>query len=58
MSYVLCLICRGFSYVDLVEEAATHKMFALKRLTCHSPDEERIALQEVQVGLIRVINWH
>lgn len=40
---------RGFSYVDLVEETLSHKMFALKRLTCHSKEEESIALQEVEV---------
>ncbi|XP_076460485.1 serine/threonine-protein kinase 16-like [Babylonia areolata] len=39
----------GFSYVDLVEETTTHKVYALKRLTCHSVDEEKVALQEVEV---------
>ena len=40
---------RGFSYVDLVEEVTSHKVYALKRLTCHSVEEERLALQEVEV---------
>ncbi|KAK7109106.1 serine/threonine-protein kinase 16-like [Littorina saxatilis] len=39
----------GFSYVDLVEETTTHKVYALKRLTCHSKEEEQVALQEVEV---------
>lgn len=39
----------GFSYVDLVEDTQSHKVFALKRLTCHSKQEEVTALQEVEV---------
>lgn len=39
----------GFSYVDLVEESATRKLYALKRLTCHSVDEEKTALLEVEL---------
>ncbi|PVD30482.1 hypothetical protein C0Q70_09748 [Pomacea canaliculata] len=39
----------GFSYVDLVEESSTRKLFALKRLTCHSKEEENVALQEVEI---------
>ncbi|OPL07280.1 hypothetical protein AM593_01196, partial [Mytilus galloprovincialis] len=39
----------GFSYVDLIEEIRTHKDYALKRITCHSNEEERIALQEIEL---------
>lgn len=39
----------GFSYVDLVEDVQTHKAYALKRILCHSKEEEHIALQEVQI---------
>uniref|UniRef100_A0A2C9K6T6 non-specific serine/threonine protein kinase n=1 Tax=Biomphalaria glabrata TaxID=6526 RepID=A0A2C9K6T6_BIOGL len=39
----------GFSYVDLVEDAQTHKSYALKRILCHSKEEEHIALQEVHI---------
>ncbi|XP_048237232.1 serine/threonine-protein kinase 16-like isoform X39 [Haliotis rufescens] len=39
----------GFSYVDLIEEAQSHKLFALKRITCHSKDDERVAMQEVEI---------
>lgn len=39
----------GFSYVDLIEDARTHKDYALKRITCHSKEEERLALQEVEL---------
>ena len=46
----LCSVyCRGFSYVDLIEDARTHKDYALKRITCHSKEEERLALQEVEL---------
>ncbi|BFY97481.1 hypothetical protein BsWGS_00521 [Bradybaena similaris] len=44
----------GFSYVDLVEDALTHKTYALKRIVCHSKEEEKLALQEVQI--MREIN--
>ena len=43
------IVFRGFSYVDLVEETTSHKVYALKRLTCHSVEEEKLALQEVEV---------
>ncbi|XP_069111338.1 serine/threonine-protein kinase 16-like [Argopecten irradians] len=39
----------GFSYVDLIEDARTHRTYALKRITCHSKDEERTAMQEVEL---------
>ncbi|ESP04238.1 hypothetical protein LOTGIDRAFT_223991 [Lottia gigantea] len=39
----------GFSYVDLVEDVNSHKLYALKKITCHSKDDERIALEEVEV---------
>lgn len=41
--------CSGFSYVDLVEDARNHKDYALKRITCHSKEEERVAAQEVEL---------
>ncbi|KAJ8983709.1 hypothetical protein NQ317_009144 [Molorchus minor] len=37
----------GFSCVDLVEETSTKKRYALKRITCHSVDDQKIAMQEV-----------
>ncbi|XP_036355973.1 serine/threonine-protein kinase 16 [Octopus sinensis] len=39
----------GFSLVDLIEDARSHKNFALKRIKCHSKDDENIALHEVKV---------
>ncbi|XP_062574431.1 serine/threonine-protein kinase 16-like [Saccostrea cucullata] len=39
----------GFSYVDLVEDARSHKDYALKRITCHSKEEERVAAREVEL---------
>ncbi|KAF2354533.1 Protein kinase domain, partial [Trinorchestia longiramus] len=38
----------GFSTVDLVEDTSTHKMYALKRITCHSPMDQKVALSEVE----------
>lgn len=40
---------RGFSYVDLIEDARNHKDYAMKRITCHSKEEERVAAQEVEL---------
>ncbi|XP_050418058.2 serine/threonine-protein kinase 16 [Patella vulgata] len=39
----------GFSYIDLVEDAQTHKLLALKRITCHSKEDEKVAMQEVEI---------
>lgn len=39
----------GFSYVDLIEDARNHKDYAMKRITCHSKEEERVAAQEVEL---------
>ncbi|KAJ8935802.1 hypothetical protein NQ318_023354 [Aromia moschata] len=37
----------GFSCVDLVEETSTKKKYALKRITCHSIDDQKVAMQEI-----------
>lgn len=47
--HVLLFILRGFSVVDLLEDAHSHKLFALKRITCHGKIDERVATQEVEV---------
>jgi len=39
----------GFSTVDLVESSQTGKKFALKRMTCHSIEDQNTALREVEV---------
>ncbi|KAB7494737.1 Serine/threonine-protein kinase 16 [Armadillidium nasatum] len=36
-----------FSTVDLVEDLITHKLYALKKIICHSPEDQKIALTEV-----------
>lgn len=38
----------GFSTVDLVENVNTKRRYALKRITCHSIEDQRTALQEVE----------
>lgn len=39
----------GFSLIDLVEDAHTHKLYALKRITCHGKEDERVANQEIDI---------
>lgn len=38
----------GFSTIDLVENVATKKCFVAKRIICHSVDDQKIALQEIE----------
>ncbi|XP_033116022.1 serine/threonine-protein kinase 16-like [Anneissia japonica] len=38
----------GFSVVDLVEEGPTGKLFACKRIMCHSKSDEKVALEELE----------
>lgn len=37
----------GFSVIDLIEDRQTKHQFALKRILCHSEEDERDALKEV-----------
>ncbi|CAG9815010.1 unnamed protein product [Phaedon cochleariae] len=37
----------GFSCVELVENTNTKKRYALKRITCHSIEDQKIAMQEI-----------
>ena len=43
------VVHRGFSVVDLLEEARTRRLFAMKRITCHGKSDERVAMREVEV---------
>lgn len=47
---------RGFSTVDLIEDASSHQLYALKRITCHSTEDQRIAMSEVEYG--RLLGSH
>ncbi|GLV35955.1 uncharacterized protein CBL_09827 [Carabus blaptoides fortunei] len=38
----------GFSTVDLVENVNNRRRYALKRITCHSIEDQRTALEEVE----------
>ena len=40
---------RGFSVIDLVQNNTTKKKYALKRITCHSIEDESVALKEIEV---------
>jgi serine/threonine kinase 16 len=39
----------GFSNIDLVESTHTHRKYALKRITNHSKEDEKNALNEIEV---------
>lgn len=39
---------RGFSLIDLAENNITRKLYAVKRITCHSIDDQNIALREIE----------
>ncbi|XP_055307591.1 serine/threonine-protein kinase 16-like [Sitodiplosis mosellana] len=39
----------GFSLIDLVENATTKRKYALKRITCHSIEDQKIAMREVEL---------
>lgn len=60
----LYTICRGFSLIDLAENVATRRCFAIKRITCHSIEDQNIALREIEncrkidsENVIRVIDY-
>ena len=42
------LHCSGFSVIDLIEDRHSHRLYALKRVTCHSHDDEKHAVREVE----------
>ncbi|XP_066593652.1 serine/threonine-protein kinase 16 [Prorops nasuta] len=38
----------GFSTVYLVEDSVTHKKYAIKKIICHGPEDQRIAIREIE----------
>lgn len=38
----------GFSVVDLVQDYETKRFYAMKRISCHSQEDERVAMQEAE----------
>lgn len=38
----------GFSTVDLVSEASSDRLYALKKIRCHSTEDEQAAEQEIR----------
>ena len=42
------ILFRGFSFVDLVTNSRTHKPYALKRILCHSREDEAKFLKEIE----------
>ena len=42
------LLFRGFSIVELIEHPRTKKLYALKRITCHSTEDQINATKEVE----------
>merc|ERR1711892_211008 len=52
----------GFSTVDLVEDTRTGKKYAMKKITCHSTEDQNLATKEVEItrslehpNIVRVI---
>lgn len=39
----------GFSVIDLIEDRHSHRLYALKRIMCHSQDDEKHAVHEVEL---------
>jgi len=39
----------GFSTVDLVEDSRTGKKYAMKKITCHSTEDQNLATKEVEI---------
>lgn len=39
----------GFSNIDLVENSSTRRKYALKRVTNHSQNDEKLALREIEI---------
>jgi len=39
----------GFSTVDLVENTRTGKKYAMKKITCHSIEDQNLAIKEVEI---------
>ena len=47
-------LSRGFSTVDLIEDAYTRKTYAVKKIICHGEEDQKVALREVEYhGLLR-----
>ncbi|XP_015598408.1 serine/threonine-protein kinase 16 [Cephus cinctus] len=38
----------GFSTVSLVEDNLTHKKYAIKKMVCHGPEDQRLAVKEIE----------
>ncbi|XP_016954272.1 serine/threonine-protein kinase 16 [Drosophila biarmipes] len=58
------LAAGGFSLIDLGENASTRRSYAIKRITCHSIDDQNIALREIEncrkidsENVIRVVDY-
>jgi len=44
----------GFSTVDLVEDAHTRKIYAVKKIICHGEEDQKVAMKEVEYhGLLK-----
>ena len=39
----------GFSTIDLVEDTRTGREFVIKRITCHSTEDQNVAIREIQM---------
>jgi serine/threonine kinase 16 len=40
--------------VDLVEDAHTHKIYAVKKIICHGEEDQKVAMKEVEChGIVK-----
>lgn len=43
--------------MDLVEDAHTHKVYAVKKIICHGEEDQKVAMKEVEYyGLLKHLN--
>lgn len=48
-NYIILLFVGGFSLIDLVENSTTRKKYALKKITNHSLEDQKMALKEIEI---------
>jgi len=50
----ITFLSSGFSTVDLVEDAHTHKIYAVKKIICHGEEDQKVAMKEVEChGIVK-----
>lgn len=52
LNFNILLFFRGFSSVYLVEDALTRRKYAIKKVICHSAEDQQIAAKEIEYHTI------